>query len=94
VVGQVWGVSYDSYHYVLIEQIRARLSFSDTLSAIKRFYFKYPQSSAHIIEEKANGSAIIDMLRDEIPISDRFIKKGENHVHVNIFEYRGLLYTL
>lgn len=67
VVGQVWGVTSDCNHYVLIDQIRDHLSFSDTLSAIRRFAHRYPMSSAHLIEEKANGSAIIDMLRDEIP---------------------------
>jgi predicted phage terminase large subunit-like protein len=67
VVGQVWGVTSDCSHYVLIDQMRNRLSFSDTLRAIRKFAYAYPMSSAHLIEEKANGSAIIDMLRDEIP---------------------------
>ncbi len=67
VVGQVWSVTNDCEQYVLLDQIRKRLSFSDTLSAIRKFAYAYPMSSAHLIEEKANGSAIIDMLRDEIP---------------------------
>ncbi|MCA9508978.1 MAG: phage terminase large subunit [Myxococcales bacterium] len=66
VVGQVWGVTDNCEHYVLIDQVRKRMSFSETLSAIRKIAMNYPQSSAHIIEEKANGSAIIDMLRDEI----------------------------
>ena len=28
VVGQVWGVSHDHEHYVLLDQVRARMSFS------------------------------------------------------------------
>lgn len=67
VVGQVWGVTDDCEHYVLIDQIRKRMGFSNTIDAIKKFAHKYPFCSAHLIEEKANGSAIIDMLRDEIP---------------------------
>jgi predicted phage terminase large subunit-like protein len=67
VVGQVWGVTRDCRQYVLIDQIRKRMSFSDTLLAIRKIANNYPMSSAHLIEEKANGSAIIDMLRDEIP---------------------------
>jgi predicted phage terminase large subunit-like protein len=67
VVGQVWGVTRDCSHYVLLDQIRSRLSFSDTLAAIRKIAKNYPMSSAHLIEEKANGSAVIDMLRDEIP---------------------------
>ena len=67
VVGQVWGVTSDCNNYVLLEQIRKRMSFSDTLSAIRKIAYNYPTASAHLIEEKANGSAIIDILRDEIP---------------------------
>lgn len=62
----MWGVSHDHEHYILLDQVRARMSFSDTLSAIRKFAIKYPFCSAHIVEEKANGSAIIYMLRDEI----------------------------
>ena len=67
VVGQVWGVSADCESYVLLDQIRQRMSFSQTLSAIRKIARLYPTSSAHLIEEKANGSAIIDTLRDQIP---------------------------
>ena len=67
VVGQVWGVTTDAECYVLLEQIRKRMSFSETLSAIRKIAHLYPTSSAHLIEEKANGSAIIDTLRDQIP---------------------------
>lgn len=67
VVGQIWGVTNACNQYVLIDQIRNKLSFSETLLAIRKFANKYPICSAHLIEEKANGSAIIDMLRDEIP---------------------------
>jgi phage terminase large subunit-like protein len=40
VVGQVWVVSEDHEHYVLLDQIRARMSFSETLSAIRKFSVK------------------------------------------------------
>lgn len=67
VVGQVWGISTNDESYVLLDQIRKRMSFSETLSAIRKFATKYPFCSAHLIEEKANGSAIIDVLQGEIP---------------------------
>jgi predicted phage terminase large subunit-like protein len=67
VVGQVWGVTADAGTFVLIDQVRKRMSFSETLAAIRKFAQKYPYCSAHLIEEKANGSAIIDILQDEIP---------------------------
>ncbi len=43
------------------------MSFSETLNAIRKVAIKYPFCCAHLIEEKANGSAIIDILQDEIP---------------------------
>ncbi len=63
VVGQVWGVTADAQSYVLLDQIRKRMSFSETLSAIRKISVAYPFCSAHLIEEKANGSAIIDILQ-------------------------------
>jgi predicted phage terminase large subunit-like protein len=86
VVGQVWGVSDDHEYYVLLDQIRARMSFSDTLVAIRKFAFKYPQSMAHIIEEKANGSAIIDMLRDEIPSLRPVLPEGGKEARAHAVE--------
>lgn len=67
VVGQVWGVTDNLASYVLLDQVRSRMSFSDTLKAIRKISMKYPFCSAHLIEEKANGSAIIDILQNEIP---------------------------
>jgi len=67
VVGQVWGVSSDADKYILLDQIRKRMSFSETLNAIRQVSITHPYCAAHLIEEKANGSAIIDVLQDEIP---------------------------
>lgn len=85
-VGQAWGVSDDHEHYVLLDQIRDRLSFSETLAAIRRLSTKYPYSSAHIIEEKANGSAIIDMLRDEIPSLKPVLPEGGKEARAHAVE--------
>ncbi len=86
VVGQVWGVSQDHEHYVLLDQVRARMSFSETLSAIRKFSLKYPFCSAHLIEEKANGSAIIDMLRDEIPSLTPVLPEGGKEARAHAVE--------
>lgn len=86
VVGQVWGVSDDHEHYVIIDQISAGMSFSETLSAIRKFAHKYPTSSSHLIEEKANGSAIIDMLRDEIPSLRPVLPEGGKEARAHAVE--------
>lgn len=67
VVGQVWGVDSNVENYILLDQVRKRMGFSETIRAIRKFAYEYPYAMAHIIEEKANGSAVIDVLRDEIP---------------------------
>ncbi len=65
VVGQVWGrVGTDFY---LLDQVRRRMDFPGTLTAFKTLYMAWPETSAILVEDKANGPAIIDSLKNEIP---------------------------
>jgi len=65
VVGQVWGVrGADRF---LLDQVRGRMRFSATLAAIRALSAKWPQAHAKLVEDKANGSAVIDTLRHEVP---------------------------
>lgn len=70
VVGQVWGCDLaDRY---LLHQVRARLEFTETLHAVRALTAwvaeHYPQHRAHaiLVEDKANGPAVISALRREI----------------------------
>lgn len=64
VVGQVWSrKGADKY---LRHQVRARQDFTATLDAIRSVSRAYPEASAKLIEEKANGAAIISTLKREI----------------------------
>lgn len=64
VVGQVWGiVGADRY---LLAQIRARLSFTETLRAVQALD-DFRRCPAKLVERKANGAAIIDSLKHQIP---------------------------
>jgi predicted phage terminase large subunit-like protein len=64
VVGQVWAKrGADSF---LIYEVWARLSFTNTIEAIRRVTRLFPQARRKIIEAKANGDAVIDSLRHEI----------------------------
>jgi predicted phage terminase large subunit-like protein len=65
VVGQVWGVKGPNFY--LLDQTRARLSFTETCAAIRDMRRKWPQATAILIEDKANGSAVIDTLVKDIP---------------------------
>lgn len=65
VVGSVWGKSgADAY---LIDLVRRRMSFTDTLSVFRQLVNRYPRARAKLVENKANGPAIIDTLRHQIP---------------------------
>lgn len=64
VVGQVWGVSgVDRY---LLAERREHLSFTATRTAIRAMAASWPEADLILIEDKANGTAIIDDLRRAI----------------------------
>lgn len=65
VCGQVW-YSVGANHY-LVDQVMERLGFNDTCEAIKRLSARYPRAIRKLIEDKANGPAIIDTLRAIVP---------------------------
>ncbi|MGY4689333.1 phage terminase large subunit [Salibacterium sp. K-3] len=65
VVGQVWGrVGADRY---LLDQVRAKMSLPDTMQAIRNLSSKWPAAKTKLVEDKANGTAVIQMLKREIP---------------------------
>lgn len=64
VVGQVWGrVGADKY---LLDQVRGRFSFTQTIRMIKSLSAKWPRARAKYIEDKANGPAVISTLRSQV----------------------------
>lgn len=61
---QVWGKrAADMY---LIDRVNARMDFVTTIQAIRNIVRKHPDAAMKLVEDKANGSAIISMLRREI----------------------------
>ena len=65
VVGQVWGkAGANSY---LLHQVRERMSFTATKTAVKRMYEEYPEGRRKLVEDKANGPAVIDSLKSTVP---------------------------
>jgi predicted phage terminase large subunit-like protein len=66
VAGQVWGRSGGKY-FMLPYRTYDRLDFGPTMAAIKACHAKFPQANAVLIEDKANGPAIISELQKEIP---------------------------
>jgi predicted phage terminase large subunit-like protein len=65
VVGQVWGRrGADRY---LLDQVRDRMNFPKTVDAIKKLKAKWPSTGAVLIEDTANGPAVIATLKHDIP---------------------------
>ncbi|OBU09679.1 phage terminase large subunit [Morganella psychrotolerans] len=64
VVGQVWGKKGANAY--LLYQIRKRMSFTETLKAVKLLVEKYPQARRKLVEDKANGPAVIDTLKSTV----------------------------
>lgn len=65
VVGQAWAAFGADFY--LLDQIRARMDFSQTLQAIIDFKAKWRRARRILIEDKANGPAVISMLKKKIP---------------------------
>lgn len=65
VVGQVW--ARKGADVFLLEQVHKRLSFTDTITAFQSMTARWPQATAKYVEDKANGTAVIDQLRSKIP---------------------------
>lgn len=65
VVGQVW-CRHGANRY-LVDQVRDRMDFPTTLRAVQTFAAKHPKATKHLVEDKANGPAVISMLRAVLP---------------------------
>lgn len=65
VVGQVWFT--DGVHAYLLDQVRERMSFVNTVKAVVQMTAKWPQAALKLVEDKANGTAVINALRKRVP---------------------------
>lgn len=62
---QVWGKRGPGCY--LLDAIKAHLDFPSTLAAIRAVRARHPRALVTLIEDKANGSAAIQMLSREVP---------------------------
>lgn len=65
VVGQAWARRGPNAY--LLGQKRERMSFTRTVEEVARLRDEYPQVRATLIEDKANGPAVIDTLKVRVP---------------------------
>lgn len=64
VVGQVWGKAGANFY--LLDQIRGRWDFVQTLEMVKLLTKRHPKAWTKLVEEKANGAAVMSQLRSTV----------------------------
>lgn len=79
VVGQVWAKAQNQAY--LLDQVRDRLDFTATLKAVQALTVKWPQARTKLVEDKANGTAVINALKQGtgyglIPVSPKESKEA------------------
>ncbi len=77
VVGQVW--LRDGIDAYLLDQVRARLSFTASADAMVALSARWPQAVAKLVEDKANGPAIISSLASRVPGIIPVEPRGSKH---------------
>ncbi len=65
VVGQVWG-KIEGRAY-LIDQVREKMDFVASCHAVAALIAKHPRATRRLVEDKANGPAIIAQLKSKFP---------------------------
>lgn len=89
VVGQVWGQS--GRDFFLLEEVRGRWGFGESLRQIKAQLARYPGIHAMLIEKKANGAAILEQLAPAVtcrlvPVEPKGSKIARAHACAGILE--------
>ncbi|MNS79840.1 Terminase-like family protein [compost metagenome] len=64
VVGQVWGARGEEFY--LLDQVRGQMDAPATMAAIVALSKKWPKARAKLVEKKANGAAILKMLKGKV----------------------------
>lgn len=81
----VWGKVNNRYY--LIDLVNEHLNFSATIRKIQVLKAKYPEISTVLVEDRANGSAIIEVLKDKISGIISFNPGATKEERVNAVSY-------
>lgn len=81
VVGQVW--AWIGAQFFLVSQVRRRMDLPSTVDEIRRISKTYPQATKKLVEAKANGDAVIQTLKREIPGLTRVLPMGGKEARAN-----------
>lgn len=93
VAGTVWGVIGADYY--LLDLVCDKMDFISQIRAMSRLTAKHPRATAKVVEDKANGSAIISALRDKIagivPFTPNGSKQARAYAISPLFESGNVL---
>jgi predicted phage terminase large subunit-like protein len=81
VAGGVWGVAGANKY--LIYLIRERLSFVDTVKEMLRVHNMFPNQRFMLVEDKANGPAVVSTLKNKIPALITYSPKESKESRAN-----------
>ncbi|WP_324173723.1 phage terminase large subunit [Staphylococcus pseudintermedius] len=88
VVGQVWVKKGADFY--LIDQVRKRIDFTQSVKATQQLHKKYPRCRKILVEDKANGPAIINTLKRSIsgiiPVTPKESKEARAYSVTPFFE--------
>lgn len=62
---QVWGKNDANYY--LLERVKARMDFVSTMNKLKYLRYAHPTTVGILVEDKANGPAVVSMLKNSVP---------------------------
>jgi predicted phage terminase large subunit-like protein len=65
VAGQVW--ARDNADFYLLDRHHERMGIVETMRAIQSLTARWPEATEKLVEDKANGTAVIEMLQKKIP---------------------------
>lgn len=88
VAGGVW--AHCGANHYLVAIVKERLDFTSTINKIRLITSAYPQATLKLIEDKANGPAVISALRQQIPgivaVTPHDSKEGRAQAVTPLFE--------
>lgn len=92
VVGQVWGRKGGNYY--LLDQVRGQWDFVKTTEMFQALASKWPEAVRKLVEDKANGSAVISMLKKHvtgiIPITPKESKESRAYAISTLWEAKNV----
>lgn len=88
VVGQVWQKTGANFY--LLDQVRGKIDFTQSVRAVENLASKHSNNRGILIEDKANGPAIIATLKNRlsgiIPVTPKDSKVGRANAVTPLFE--------